>query len=246
MSILHQQGHPRRHPGHHRQDRSVFHTLQMPASTPTASNCFVAGVNPKKAGEKLQRGIPIFGTRQGSKAAQTGVNASVIYVPPAGCRRRHLGGGGGRSRPGDLHHRRHSCARHGGSARPHEGQARTPAASRRSCSARTARGVITPDEIKIGIMPGHIHMQGPHRRGVAFRHPDLRGGRRSSATSDWGRSSAVGIGGDPDERPQAQGGAGTAFNERPGHGCGDHDRRDRRSRTRPSCRDTGTPTSAGT
>ena len=46
-------------------------------------NCFVAGVNPKKAGEDFE-GIPIFATRQGGAKAQTGATVSVIYVPPAG------------------------------------------------------------------------------------------------------------------------------------------------------------------
>ena len=43
---------------------------------------FVAGVNPRKAGTDMD-GIPIYGTVAEAKAA-TGANASVIYVPPAG------------------------------------------------------------------------------------------------------------------------------------------------------------------
>ncbi|HEX5033635.1 MAG TPA: CoA-binding protein, partial [bacterium] len=42
--------------------------------------CFVAGVNPKKAGEDFE-GIPIYGTVADAKKA-TGANVSVIYVPP--------------------------------------------------------------------------------------------------------------------------------------------------------------------
>src|SRR5664280_2510676 len=44
--------------------------------------CFVAGVNPKKAGEDFE-GIPIFATVK-EAAQQTGATVSVIYVPPAG------------------------------------------------------------------------------------------------------------------------------------------------------------------
>ena len=43
-------------------------------------NCFVAGVNPKKAGEDFE-GITIYGTVKEAKAA-TGATVSVIYVPP--------------------------------------------------------------------------------------------------------------------------------------------------------------------
>ena len=44
--------------------------------------CFVAGVNPKKAGEDFE-GIPIVATVT-EAAKSTGATVSVIYVPPAG------------------------------------------------------------------------------------------------------------------------------------------------------------------
>ena len=44
--------------------------------------CFVAGVNPKKAGESFE-GLPIHASVAAAKAA-TGATVSVIYVPPAG------------------------------------------------------------------------------------------------------------------------------------------------------------------
>ena len=49
----------------------------------------MAGVNPKKAGEIFD--VPIFATVK-EAAADTGATVSVIYVPPAGRRRRDLGG----------------------------------------------------------------------------------------------------------------------------------------------------------
>ena len=45
-------------------------------------NCFVAGVNPKKAGESIFN-IPIYATVKEARE-QTGATVSVIYVPPAG------------------------------------------------------------------------------------------------------------------------------------------------------------------
>ncbi|MDR2149008.1 MAG: succinate--CoA ligase subunit alpha, partial [Tannerella sp.] len=44
--------------------------------------CFVAGVNPKKAGEVYEN-VPVYESVMAAKQA-TGANASVIYVPPAG------------------------------------------------------------------------------------------------------------------------------------------------------------------
>ena len=58
-----------------------FHT-RMCRDYANGKNCFVAGVNPKKAGEDFE-GIPIHGSVADAKAA-TGATVSVIYVPPAG------------------------------------------------------------------------------------------------------------------------------------------------------------------
>ena len=56
-----------------------FHT-RMCRDYANGRNCFVAGVNPKKAGEDFE-GIPIFATVKEAKEA-TGATVSVIYVPP--------------------------------------------------------------------------------------------------------------------------------------------------------------------
>ena len=58
-----------------------FHTEKCQEYA-NGKNCFVAGVNPKKAGEDFE-GIPIYATVKDAKA-QTGASVSVIYVPPAG------------------------------------------------------------------------------------------------------------------------------------------------------------------
>ncbi len=56
-----------------------FHT-RMCRDYANGKNCFVAGVNPKKAGEDFE-GIPIYATVRDAKQA-TGATVSVIYVPP--------------------------------------------------------------------------------------------------------------------------------------------------------------------
>jgi succinyl-CoA synthetase alpha subunit len=58
-----------------------FHT-RMCREYANGKNAFVAGVNPKKAGEDFE-GIPIYGSVKDAKE-QTGATVSVIYVPPAG------------------------------------------------------------------------------------------------------------------------------------------------------------------
>ena len=114
-----------------------FHT-RMCRDYANGKACFVAGVNPKKAGEDFE-GIPIFATVK-EAAKNTGATVSVIYVPPAGRRRGDLGGGRGRARPGDLHHRGNPGARHARGQGARCAPARPRAARRRCCSGRTARG----------------------------------------------------------------------------------------------------------
>jgi succinyl-CoA synthetase alpha subunit len=58
-----------------------FHTKGCQAYA-NGKNCFVAGVNPKKAGESFE-GIPIYASVK-EAASATGATVSVIYVPPAG------------------------------------------------------------------------------------------------------------------------------------------------------------------
>jgi succinyl-CoA synthetase alpha subunit len=58
-----------------------FHTEKCQEYA-NGKNCFVAGVNPKKAGESIF-GIPIYASVK-EASSQTGATVSVIYVPPAG------------------------------------------------------------------------------------------------------------------------------------------------------------------
>ena len=151
--------------------------------------CYVAGVNPKKAGEDFE-GIPIFASVRDAKA-KTGVNTSVIYVPPAGAAAAIW-----EAIEADLD--LVICITEGIPVRDMiDIRDRMRKQNRRSLLVGpNCPGVITPDEIKIGIMPGHIHKKG--RIGVVSRSGTLTYEAVGQLTElGLGQSTAVGIGGDP-------------------------------------------------
>ncbi len=165
-----------------------FHT-RMCREYANGKECFVAGVNPKKAGEDFE-GIPIYASVKDAKA-QTGATASVIYVPPAGAAAAIW-----EAVEADLD--LVVCITEGIPVRDMiEVRDRMRKQNRRTILlGPNCPGVITPDEVKIGIMPGHIHRKG--RIGVVSRSGTLTYEAVGQLTElGLGQSSAVGIGGDP-------------------------------------------------
>ena len=151
--------------------------------------CYVAGVHPKKAGEDFE-GIPIFASVKDAKA-KTGVNVSVIYVPPPGAAAAIW-----EAVEADLE--LVICITEGIPVRDMiEVRDRMKKQNRRTLLVGpNCPGVISPDEIKIGIMPGHIHRKG--RIGVVSRSGTLTYEAVAQLTDlGLGQSTAVGTGGDP-------------------------------------------------
>src|SRR4029079_8735367 len=151
--------------------------------------CYVAGVNPKRAGENFE-GIPIFGSVKEAKK-ETGANVSVIYVPPAGA-------AAAISEAVEADLDLVICITEGIPVRDMiEVKDRMRKQNRKTLLVGpNCPGVITPDEIKIGIMPGHIHKKG--RVGVVSRSGTLTYEAVGQLMDlNLGQSSCVGIGGDP-------------------------------------------------
>ena len=151
--------------------------------------CFVAGVHPKKAGESFE-GIPIFGSVRDAKA-KTGATVSVIYVPPPAAAAAIW-----EAVEADLDLA--ICITEGIPVRDMiEVRDRMRKENRSTLLlGPNCPGVITPEELKIGIMPGHIHKKG--RVGVVSRSGTLTYEAVAQLTDlGIGQSSAVGIGGDP-------------------------------------------------
>jgi len=165
-----------------------FHT-RMSRDYANGRNCFVAGVNPKKAGEDFD-GIPIYASVKDAKQ-KAGVDTSVIYVPPP-----FAAAAIWEAVDADL--ALVICITEGIPVRDMiEVKNRMRKHNKKAILVGpNCPGVITPDEIKIGIMPGHIHKKG--HIGVVSRSGTLTYEAVGQLMElGIGQSSCVGIGGDP-------------------------------------------------
>ena len=139
----------------------AFHT-RLCRDYANGKECFVAGVNPNKAGENFE-GIPIFATAREAKQ-QTGATVSVIYVPPPFA-------ASAIDEAVDAELDLVICITEGVPVRDMIATRYRMRGKKTLLVGPNCPGVITPDEIKIGIMPGHIHKKG--RIGVVSRSGTL-------------------------------------------------------------------------
>ncbi|MGB2993248.1 MAG: succinate--CoA ligase subunit alpha [Paenisporosarcina sp.] len=162
---------------------ALFHTKQMLEY----GTKIVAGVTPGKGGTEAE-GVPVFNTVEEAVKA-TGANVSVIYVPAPFAADAIL-------EAVDAELDMAICITEHIPVLDMVKVKRYMEGKKTRLVGPNCPGVITPDECKIGIMPGYIHKKG--HVGVVSRSGTLTYEAVHQLSQEGiGQSTAVGIGGDP-------------------------------------------------